>query len=147
VQAYTPRPNAQQLAEASSGLDPRHSTELNLTIPTQVTLPRAVQGESDAADTGEASELRSLRLRADVRFSPFSPFGREQKPFAAFQTLVRTNSGAAALRKSPYAGTWRLAKRLMRQSRTPYEYVTNVDRYLHDGFRNDEKPDPVSPGR
>ena len=52
-----------------------------------------------------------------------------------------------ALRKSPYAGTWRLAKRLMRQSRTPYEYVTNVDRYLHDGFRYDETPDPVSPGR
>ena len=148
VQAFTPRPNAQQLAEASSGLDPRHSTELNLTIPTDVTLRRAVQGESDAAaETGQASELRSLRLRADVRFSPFSPFGREQKPFAAFQTLVRTNSGGVALRKSPYAGTWRLAKRLMRQSRTPYDYVTNVDRYLHDGFSYDETPDPVSPGR
>ena len=148
VQAFTPRPNAQQLAEASSGVDPRHSAELDLTIPTEVTLPRSVQGESDAAaDTGQASELRSLRLRADVRFAPFSPFGREQKPFAAFQTLVRTNSGDVALRKSPYAGTWRLAKRLMRQSRTPYEYVTNVDRYLHDGFRYDETPDPVSPGR
>ncbi len=107
-----------------------------------------MQGESDAAaETGQASELRSLRLRADVRFSPFSPFGRDQKPFAAFQTLVRTNSGGVALRKSPYAGTWRLAKRLMRQSRTPYDYVTNVDRYLHDGFSYDETPDPVSPGR
>ena len=148
VQAYTPRPDAEQLAEASTGDDPRQAAELHMTVPTEVTLPRAVRGESDAAsETGQASELRSLRLRADVRFSPFSPLGRDQHPYAAFQTLVRDNDGATALRRSPYAGTWRLAKRLMRESRTPYEYVTNVDRYLHDGFRYDETPDPVSSGR
>ena len=148
AQAYTPRPNAQQLSEATSGLDPRQTTELDLTIPTEVTLPRGLDGASDAAsDSGEASELRSLRLRADVRFSPFSTFGRDQEPYAAYQTLVRSNDGEVALRKSPYAATWRLAKRLMRQSRTPYDYVTAVDRYLHDGFRYDETPDPVSPGR
>jgi len=35
----------------------------------------------------------------------------------------------------------------MRRSATPYDYVVAVDRYLQDGFRYTEQPDPVSPGR
>ena len=35
----------------------------------------------------------------------------------------------------------------MRESRTPYDYVAEVNRYLQDGFTYDETPDPVSAGR
>jgi hypothetical protein len=88
-----------------------------------------------------------MRLRAELRFEPFEPFGRAPDPHASYPTLVRSNDGDAALDASPYAETWALAQRLMLESRTPYDYVVGVDRFLQDGFRYDETPDPVSPGR
>ena len=88
-----------------------------------------------------------MRLRAEVRFPPFSPFQRAPTPFASFQTLVRSNDGDEALRRSPYAQSWALAKRLMRESETPYDYLAAVNRYLQDGFTYDETPEPVPPGR
>ena len=148
AQTYTPRATARELEEATSGQDPRRGDALDLTIPTEVELPRGLGGASDAAaEDSVSTELRRLRLRADIRFPPFTPFGRGPAPYAQYQTLMRDNDGAHAMRRSPYAATWRLSRRLARQSRTPYDYVVAVDRYLHDGFRYDETPDPVSPGR
>ena len=39
---------------------------------------------------------------------------------------------------------WRLSQRLRAQSRTPYEYLRAVERYLDDGFRYDEAPPNAS---
>jgi protein-glutamine gamma-glutamyltransferase len=148
VRAYVPRPSPAQLAESSAGLDSRREDELELTVPTETEAPLGLDGGSDAA-TGQTpnQDLRRMRLRAEVHFPPFSPFQRDPTPFASFQTLVRSNDGDEALRRSPYAQTWALAKRLMRASETPYDYVVAVNRYLSDGFAYDETPDPVSPGR
>jgi protein-glutamine gamma-glutamyltransferase len=144
-----PRPSPAQLTQSTSGRDARPSVDLDLTIPTETeALPEWARGGGDAsAQESEASQLRRMRLDAEIRFPPFEPLGRAQKPYASYQTLVRSNDGEKALRDSQYAETWRLAKRLMRESRTPYDYVAAVNRYLQDGFTYDETPEPVSPGR
>jgi transglutaminase-like putative cysteine protease len=151
VKSYVPRPTPGQLADSTSGFDARPGVDLDLGIPTEAqggVLPDGPGSESDAAGgAGDDRDLRRLRQRADIRFPPFTPNGRGPVPFARYQTLVRSNDGDLALRRSPYAETWRLAKRLMRQSSTPYDYVVAVDRYLQDGFTYSEKPEPVSPGR
>ncbi len=149
VKSYVPRPTPVQLAQSSSGLDPRPRIDLDLEIPTETEAFRPDwEGAGDAAaQDSRAQELRRLRLRAEIRFEPFEPFGSAERPFASYPTLVRSNDGDRALRASPYAETWGLAKRLMRESRTPYDYVAAVNRYLQDGFTYDETPDPVSRGR
>jgi transglutaminase-like putative cysteine protease len=149
VESYVPRPSPAQLTQSSAGRDTRSTIDLDMVIPTEVEdPPGSGRGAGDAASQdSRASELRRLRLRAQIRFRPFEPFGTAEKPFASYQTLFRSNDGDRALRASPYAETWQLAKRLMRESRTPYDYVTAVNRYLQDGFTYDETPEPVSPGR
>ena len=151
VRGYVARPSPGQLTDSTTGLDARTSHNLDLSIPTEAqggVLPDGPGSESDAAGgASDARELRRMRLRAEIRFPPFAPNGSAPSPFASYQTLVRDNDGDLALRSSPYAETWRLAKRLMRQSSTPYEYVVAVDRYLQDGFTYTERPTPVSPGR
>ena len=75
----------------------------------------------------------------------FPPFGASAAPTAVFATLGRAGSGAAALRRSPYARSWALAQRLRRGARTPLEYVLAVDRYLEQGFFYSERPPPPRP--
>jgi transglutaminase-like putative cysteine protease len=150
VKAYVPKPSPAQLTQSTSGMDGRHGEDLDLEIPTEAEapLPPGLEGAGDAASQPSSSrDFRRLRLRADIRFAPFEPLGQAARPFASYQTLMRSNDGDKALRASPYAETWRLARRLMRESRTPYDYVAAVNRYLQDGFTYDETPDPVSPGR
>jgi protein-glutamine gamma-glutamyltransferase len=150
VKSYVPRPSPAQLTQSSSGKDARPTVDLDLTIPTETEapLPPGLDGASDAASQpSEGRELRRMRLRADIRFEPFEPFGQASKPFASYQTLTRSHDGDEALQASGYAETWALAKQLMRRSRTPYDYVAEVNRYLQNGFTYDETPDPVSPGR
>jgi transglutaminase-like putative cysteine protease len=149
VRSFVPRPSPAQLTQSTSGRDARPSVDLDLTIPTDTeALPPEWEGVGDAAaQDSRATELRRMRLRAEIRFRPFEPLGRAPKPFAKYQTLVRSTDGDKALRASGYAETWQLAQRLMRESRTPYDYVAAVNRYLQDGFTYDEMPDPVSPGR
>jgi len=148
VKAYVPRPSAPQLTQSTSA-DPRQSSSLELEIPTELEgLPPYLDSAGDAASQESQERLfRRMRLRADLQFAPFEPLGRAAVPRASYKTLVRSNDGDVALQASPYAATWALAQRLMRESRTPYDYVAAVDRYLQDGFRYDETPDPVSPGR
>ena len=138
VKGYAPRPNGQQLSESWSGSDTRQSDDLDLGIPVNSgALPTPI----DADDA-----IGRLRRRAAIRFPPFAPAGSAPVPFASFQTLSRSSDGDRALKRSPYRRTWLLAKRLMRQSDTPYEYVVAVNSYLQEGFRYDETPDPVEPG-
>jgi transglutaminase-like putative cysteine protease len=150
LESFVPRPTPANLAQSSAGQDARSTVDLDMVISTETDAvpPGLADGAGDAASQdSRASELRRLRLRAQIRFAPFEPFGTAPEPFASFQTLVRSNDGDRALRDSGYAETWQLAKRLMRESETPYEYVANVNRYLQDGFRYDETPEPVSSGR
>ena len=139
VEAYVPRPSAADLGESTSGADSRRLDDLDLVIPTE----RKSAPRGDSAAAGDASRLRS---QAELRFAPFAAFGRGPAPDAAYPTPVRSHDGDKALRSSPYARTWQLAKQLGRQSETPYDYVLAVNRYLQDGFTYDEVPRPVPAG-
>ncbi len=136
VKAYAPRPSTAQLARSPSGADTRRLTDLDVTIP--------IEGDGRSE---QESELARLRMRAEVRFAPFQPFGRGPAPYAAYQTLARSHDGDAALRASAYARTWKLARGLRADVETPYDYVRAVNRYLQEGFTYDEVPAPVPPGR
>ncbi|HTE62098.1 MAG TPA: transglutaminase domain-containing protein, partial [Solirubrobacteraceae bacterium] len=149
VKAYVPKPSPAQLTQSTSGADARQTEDLDLVIPTQTeALPQELAAGGDAASLPSSRRrFAQLRLRAELQFHPFEPLGRAPYPIARYQTLVRSNDGDQALLASPYAQTWRLAKQLMADARTPYDYVAAVNRYLQDGFTYDETPDPVSPGR
>jgi len=140
VTAYVPRPSAADLGESEAGADARRRADLELVIPT---VPDDTSARGDSAALGQPSRLR---LRAEISFAPFTPFGRGPVPFARYPTLVRSNDGDAAMRASPYARSWRLAKRLARVSETPYEYVLEVNRFLQAGFTYDEVPLEIEPG-
>ena len=132
VRAYLPRPTPKQLAESGAGADPRRAADLNLTVPV----------EGDASGVSGAPEVP-----VEIRFPPFQPGGGGLTPYAAFPTLVRSHDGDRALRHSPYARTWRLARQLRRDAETPYDYVLAANRFLQDGFTYEEDPAVVPRGR
>jgi transglutaminase-like putative cysteine protease len=134
VRAYVPTPTASELGTSSSG---RHADELGIDIPISnggpAWLPQATGG---------------LPVReAQVRFRPFAPYGRADAPSAAYPEVNRSGDGGEALRSSPYAATWRLAQRLRKRARTPYDYVALWPRRLRDGFIYSENPPPARPGQ
>jgi Transglutaminase-like superfamily len=49
-------------------------------------------------------------------------------------------SRADVIDRSPYAGVYRLARRLARASSTPFAFVASVERYLAQGYIYDENP-------
>jgi protein-glutamine gamma-glutamyltransferase len=129
VKAFVPRPSPAQLADSGAGADPRRAHDLNLTVPVRGAVPGAPG------------------VPVQIRFPPFAAGAGAPTPFAVYPTLVRSHDGGAALRRSPYARTWRLARQLARQTATPYEYVVAVNRYLQNGFAYSERPEPVPAGR
>jgi transglutaminase-like putative cysteine protease len=132
VRAYVPRPSPEQLAESATGAGARRAADLNLTVPV-------------AGDASGAPGAREIPV--EIRFPPFEAGASGLIPYAIYPTLVRSHDGNRALRRSAYARTWRLAKRLKRASPTPYEYVLAVNRYLQDGFTYAEDPGVFQPGR
>jgi hypothetical protein len=68
----------------------------------------------------------------------FPPYGSSTT--AAYGASFVTD--VAAIRRSPYARAYALVRRLTRGTRTPYDYVSRVERYLSgaNGFRYDENP-------
>jgi protein-glutamine gamma-glutamyltransferase len=129
VRSYFPRPSPEQLTGSSAGSDPSRAPDLQLTVPVRFD------------PTGSQATI-------PVRIS-FPPFQqrRELIPHAQYPTLVRSHDGNKALRRSPYRRTWRLAKRLMRDAATPYDYLVAVNRHLQEGFVYDEAPADTVPGR
>ncbi len=133
VRAHVPRPRPDQLTESGAGADPRRADDLSLTVPML----------SD--DSGLAALGRSIPV--EVSFPPFAAGRAGVIPFTRFTTILRSNNGNRALRRSAYARSWGLAKRLKRDAETPYEYVLAVNRYLQDGFSYNETPAAIEPGR
>jgi transglutaminase-like putative cysteine protease len=87
--------------------------------------------------------------RIDTAVLHFRPFGDTRAPYVTYPQVHRTGFGVAdrTFRRSQYRRTWALAKRLRRQSETPFEYILAVNAYLRDGFRYSERPAPTAPGR
>lgn len=132
VRSYTPRPPTQELAVATSGARGRQADALEVRVPLRQDVPkRLLRRDADG-------------LAATAAAVSFAPFGEAGRPRAQYlDPAVRGigDDGAMALRRSAYARTWRLAQKLRRRARTPYEYVIAVDRHLHGAaFRYTERP-------
>jgi transglutaminase-like putative cysteine protease len=122
VTTYSPRPTATQLEH-----DTRNYPSLALAPYLAVGLP--------GVSVASVGQLPPQQVS-------FFPFGTGSG-VANSQTTV---DPAVALRHSPYEPAYELARRLARESATPYACVKRVMRYLSpaDGFRYDLNP-PVSP--
>jgi transglutaminase-like putative cysteine protease len=125
-------------------------------------LSRATAGEDPRRS--EALRLR-MRFREDALFEPdaptlpptpfnpdgvpiedaeliFAPFASREPPVADYKPTNQQESGIAALRRTNYLRTYRLAQRLKRGSANPYEFVLRVNNHLRsDPFRYTEVPD------
>lgn len=112
----------------------------------RVYVPRPSPAMLEAAGTGYPGffqQYRALGLPDGASEVIFPTFGSRGRPIA----IGAVPPGADATRlmeSSPYAGAYRLARRLASASRTPYGLVGRVERYLGGPrFRYDERP-PVS---
>jgi transglutaminase-like putative cysteine protease len=134
---HAPRPSRAQLARAgTAGLGAR-AKELTLRVPRSTEFP-----VTRRAETGLT--LRDPLPDADIAVPPL---GSAAATVAVYPTLGRSGSGAAALRRSPYARSWALARRLRQGVRTPLDYVLAVDGHLEQGFVYSERPPAPAPGR
>ncbi len=132
VRFYAPRPNPLQLAAASSGARGQQSDALEVLLPlTQPELP-------DPGDT-RSRPVRALKLEPP-------PYAVHAPLLARNERRGTTEPGLPVLRNSPYLRTWRLAQRLKRGARNPYEFARRIDLYFDAGFRYDERPVPPPEG-
>ena len=132
VRFYAPRPNPLQLAAASSGSRGQQGDALEVLLPLtrpQLPNPGATRGRP----------VRALKLEPP-------PFSVHAPLLARNDRRGTTEAGIPVLRNSPYWRTWRLAQRLKRGARNPYEFARRIDLYLDKGFRYDERPAPAPPG-
>jgi transglutaminase-like putative cysteine protease len=145
--------------DAPSGLrrGDSYTAEVHAPDPTAVEL-------TQASAIGPSSE-RALRIpllpgkklpggRIDDRvragLAHFPPYGALGTPSVEFPGAYQAENYDidAVMRRSYYAATWDLAKRLKRGTKTPYDYILNVDRYLHrSSFRYSERPPATPAGR
>ena len=109
---------------------------------------RAVPARSPAVDRG-----RSAASSADVSTPPsctLRPYGDDGQPFVTYPAARRTRFDAAnaTFRASPYRRTWALSKRLLKKTKTPYDYILAVNAYLAGSdFTYSERPTPPAAGR
>ena len=132
VRFYAPRPNPLELAAATSGSRGQQGDAL------EVLLPLTVPELPDPGDT-RGRPVRALRL--------------EPPPFSVRAPLLAVNDRRGTsepdlpvLRNSAYLRTWRLAQRLKRGARNPYEFARRIDLHFDQGFRYDERPAPAPAG-
>ncbi len=119
---YVPRPAPRQLAAAGTGYPGLSPTYWTLAIRTT-----------------QRAQVEGLAFEADVRFPPFGSGGAPQ--------IVQEGAGAYSLgdasellSRSQYVRSYRLARRLAAQSRSPYEYARRILSYLATGFAYSETP-------
>ncbi len=122
VDVYAPRPRAAELAAAGS-IYPAWSAAYRVLR----LLPSGPRGPR----------------RAGVGEIGFPAFGQPGEPLnfgGSTHSLGSVAPGAGPVLRSPYARAYALARRLAAGSRTPYDYVRRVQRYLAHGFTYSETP-------
>jgi transglutaminase-like putative cysteine protease len=134
VRVHAPRPNGVQVAQSETGERGRQADSLALRVP--------LRRRRGAPTAPGGTPARAALVR-------FPPFAQPGGPVAEYPTLgfgfVR--DGAATLRRSRYARTWRLAQRLKARSRTPFEYIRRVNDHLRRGYSYSERPTQPAAGR
>ena len=132
---HVPRPTGAQLQDAPAGETGAQRDAL------QISLPIVRPGPQVPTDA-----VGRLPRNALIEFLPYS-FAGTGVSTAIYPTLGGENGeGVAAIRASSFVRTWRLARRLRRESETPYDLVRRVNAYLQDGFVYSENPPPVAAG-
>ncbi len=139
AQVYVPTPTAGELQAAdTTGLRVPREEDLELTVPF---LP------------GHRPSIRSVggveRGRIDTAVVHLRPYGDDGQAFVTYPAARRTQFDAAeaTYRASPYRRTWALSKRLLKKTKTPYDYVRAVNAYLASSdFTYSERPTPPAAG-
>ncbi len=140
AQVYVPTPTAGELQAAdTTGLRVPREEDLELTVPF---LP------------GHRPSIRSVggveRGRVDTAVVHLRPYGDDGQAFVTYPAARRTRFDAAnaTFRASPYRRTWALSKRLLKKTKTPYDYIRAVNAYLASSdFTYSERPTPPAAGR
>ena len=114
VTSYSPQPSTAELAATAGQPYP----QLYLASYRAITLPTPAPGQPAAGEI------------------LFPAFGSHAP--AVRITGVASNDGAAAVRASPYAGAYALARRLAKGAPTPIAYIKRIERYLSTGFTYNE---------
>jgi transglutaminase-like putative cysteine protease len=135
LEVHAPDPAPAALATASSGNALRPRGDLSVTIP----LPAGAQRPDGRV--GERTDFGVARFRG------WSASGGDSVEFPGTYVPDRYDVDNV-MRRSSYARTWQLAKRLKRGTKQPYDYVRNVDRHLRGPrFRYSERPPATPAGR
>jgi hypothetical protein len=133
ARVYTPRPTARELASAT--VPAPHGGGGIVASPLYAYLTVALPargvggtyvGRPESAAPGDGNVV-------------FPPFGRGGTPSRVLRGVAQ-GGGATALRASPYAATYALARQLAAGAHTPYEYARAVEAYLSQGFSYSETP-------
>ena len=139
AEVYVPEPTAAELREAQrTGLRNQRTDELLVTVPY-----RAGREPTERQLGGVSNRL----VRDAVVH--FRPFGSVGEPYVTYPSIRRARYDDAdrQMRRSAYRRTWELSQRLRAAAETPFEYVTQVDAFLQDGFGYSERPAEPDPGR
>jgi protein-glutamine gamma-glutamyltransferase len=126
ARVYTPRPNQVELEGAGTAYPPFVEDALTMALPASVGGPRIRSRFSDVR-----------HYAAEIQF-PF--YGAPNAPLAALPDGAADRSGARLLRASRYAREYALARRLVAQSSSPYDFVQRVRRRVQRGARYSEDP-------
>jgi protein-glutamine gamma-glutamyltransferase len=132
AEVHAPDPSPAELAQATSS-GPSSERELRLPLLPGKRIPG---GRLDD------------RIRAGV--AHFPPYGSITSPSVEFPGTYVSEAYDVepVMKRSYYAATWALAKRLKRGTKEPYQYILNVDRYLHGPeFHYSERPPATPPDR
>jgi protein-glutamine gamma-glutamyltransferase len=131
LQVYTPQPDSVALSDASSGDHVRQPGELEVTMPFRAgkQAPRGVY-------------VGRVIPPVHAAVVHFRGWDSQDSSFAAYPSADRSEYNVDhAIKRTVYARTWALAKRLRRKTYRPYDYVKAVDAYLHRPmFRYSERP-------
>ncbi len=133
MDVHAPDPQPFELSRSTTGAKLRESGETDLTIPL---LPGRKLARVDE------------RVRQGVAHFPL--YGAITGPSVSFPglTVPERYDIDKVMRNSYYARTWKLAKRLKRGTKTPFEYIKKVDDFLHQSdFHYNERPAAVPPNR
>jgi transglutaminase-like putative cysteine protease len=137
LEVHDPKPSPAQLGQATSGVNERQEGERVLTVPFLPGRRAPLSRRSGAA--------RTPVLQADVHFKAWDDDGGIS--YAEYPTANRSEFDIeAVMKRSMYARTWALSKRLKRGAERPMDYIRAVDRYLHGAqFTYTERPAQPGP--
>jgi len=137
LKVHVPRPGPALLADATTGARMREPGELQITVPFK----------PGRFAPGVFIRLQRRRVhQAVVHFK-----GWNDRTGISYISYPQARQGDydvdRVMKRTVYARTWALAKRLKQSAKTPYQYVLAVDAYLHSkGFVYDEHPPQAPPG-